>query len=148
MAALEALALVLVGGGVVPLGAEAVLVRARRALVQAGAHVHAQRAQAPLRLLVLGEVALAAPPRALQLQRVGVAPHLQRARLHLRAQVQPHVRARAAVRVAAPHAAQRRRPQVQVAVLQQELALGLGARQQRVGAVWIPAVEVTMSVFL
>lgn len=139
MAALRADTLVLVGSLVVALRAEGVRVLRARAVEQAGAHVHTQRPQPPRRAVVPLPRARLLAPLALLLQRALRAPHLARARLHLRAQVQAHVAQPRAVRVAAPHAAQRRRPQVQVAVLQQEGGARLGARHQRVRAVVVPA---------
>lgn len=128
-----------VGGLVVGLGPEGVVVRGARAVVQAGAHVHAQRAQAAARGRVRRLVAAREALGALAGQRLLGAPHGERALPHLRAQVEAHLGEARAVRVAAPHAAQRRRPQVQVAVLQQELALGLRARDEAVRVLVVPA---------
>lgn len=138
VAALCASARVLVGIGVVALLAEGVLMGARRAVVEAGAHGHTQRGEAApgrrsARLL---------PPLGtrlpLLLDALLGAPHEARSLLHLGAQVEPHLGEARTVRVATPHAAQRRLARVQVAVLQQELILRLSARDQCVRPLVVP----------
>lgn len=118
VAAVEAGARVLVGRRVVLLGPPAVAMRLGAAPEQAGAHVHAQRAQATLLRLVLRALALVFAARALLAQLCLAAPHLARARLDAGAHVKAHVVGGAArVRVAPHQRLERRRPRVQVAVL-------------------------------
>lgn len=127
-----------VGAGIVRLGTELVLVCGALGRVQTRAHVHPQRAQAADCAPPRPRRPRALSPRPLLVQRRVRAPHLQRALLQLRAQVQPHVAEPSAVRVAASQTSQRGFSTVQVAILQKVLVLGLCACHESVFSFSIP----------
>lgn len=123
---------------VVGLRAVHVLVCRSRPVEQAGAHVHPQRPETAAGGCVGGSLSAPVPLLPFPPQLLLGAPHLEGALLHLHAQVQSHLGEARAVRVSAPYTPQRRRPSVQVAVLQQELALGLRPGDQLMFVLVVP----------